>query len=170
MQVRAGEVAVLSWQAQRLERDRRRVASFRDGDASLCNRVVEPARNLQLHVANRQHQRAFAWTEEVVVFERLKTPIKAVVGMHPGIIGRIGTAVGSKHTHSRWHSLAMLVAHTQLELADLLSVMPLPRVDANSRAANDLLDPERRIALFVTDVANVVSIGRKWCLGTIEPC
>ena len=46
--------------------------------------------------------------------------------------------------------------------------MPLPRVDANSRAANDLLDPERRIALFVTDVANVVAIGRKSCLGTIE--
>src|SRR5437899_13092362 len=46
--------------------------------------------------------------------------------------------------------------------------MPLPRVDANSRAANDLLDPERRIALFVTDVANVVAIGGKSCLGTIE--
>src|SRR5438552_6421725 len=46
--------------------------------------------------------------------------------------------------------------------------MPLRGVDANSRAANNLLDPERRIALFVADVANVASIGRKSCLGTIE--
>ena len=46
--------------------------------------------------------------------------------------------------------------------------MPLRRVDTNSRAANDVLDPERRIALFVADVANVAAIGRKSCLGTIE--
>src|SRR3989442_15658308 len=46
--------------------------------------------------------------------------------------------------------------------------MPLRGVDASSRAANDLLDPERGIALFVANVANPAAIWRKACLGTIE--
>src|SRR5438105_9358640 len=46
--------------------------------------------------------------------------------------------------------------------------MPLRGVDASSRAANDVLDPERGIALFVADVANPAAIWRKACLGTIE--
>src|SRR5439155_15840538 len=46
--------------------------------------------------------------------------------------------------------------------------MPLRGVDASSCAANDLLDPERGIALFVADVANSAAIRRKACLGTIE--
>src|SRR6267143_5948764 len=46
--------------------------------------------------------------------------------------------------------------------------MPLRGVDASSRAANDLLDPKRRIALFVADVSNPAAVGRKACLGTIE--
>src|SRR6266567_9500530 len=46
--------------------------------------------------------------------------------------------------------------------------MPLRGVDATSRAANDLLDPERGVALFVADVANPDAIWRKACVGTIE--
>src|SRR6476620_6090873 len=46
--------------------------------------------------------------------------------------------------------------------------MPLRGFDASSRAANDLLDPKRSIALFVADVANSAAIRRKACLGTIE--
>src|SRR5437868_15465468 len=46
--------------------------------------------------------------------------------------------------------------------------MPLRGVDASSRAANDLLDPERGMARFVADVANPAAIRRKACLGTIE--
>src|SRR5438270_9504025 len=46
--------------------------------------------------------------------------------------------------------------------------MPLRGVDASSRAANDLLDPERGIAFFVADVANQAAIRRKACLGPIE--
>src|SRR2546429_5590473 len=46
--------------------------------------------------------------------------------------------------------------------------MPLGSIDASSRAANDLLDPERGIALFVADVANLAAIWRKARLGTIE--
>src|SRR5439155_15555425 len=46
--------------------------------------------------------------------------------------------------------------------------MPLGGVDANSRATNDLLNPERGIALFVADVANLAAIWRKARLGTIE--
>src|SRR5205823_4746189 len=40
--------------------------------------------------------------------------------------------------------------------------------DASSRAAKDLLDPERGIALFVANVTNPAAIRRKACLGTIE--
>src|SRR5215510_968431 len=46
--------------------------------------------------------------------------------------------------------------------------MPLPRIDASPRAANNLLDPERGIALFVADVANPIAIWRKTRLGPIE--
>src|SRR6267378_1491638 len=46
--------------------------------------------------------------------------------------------------------------------------MPLLGVDASSRAANNLLDPERGIAIFVAYVANPAAIWRKACLGTIE--
>src|SRR6476620_8414675 len=46
--------------------------------------------------------------------------------------------------------------------------MPLRGPDASSRAANDLLNPERGIALFVADVANPTAIRRKPCLGPIE--
>src|SRR5438874_13205284 len=46
--------------------------------------------------------------------------------------------------------------------------MTLRGVDARARAANDVLDPERGIALFVADVANPTAIWRKACLGTIE--
>src|SRR6266436_2886857 len=45
--------------------------------------------------------------------------------------------------------------------------MPLRGVDASSRAAKDLLDPKRGIALFVADVANPAAIRRKARLGTI---
>src|SRR5204863_2439071 len=119
MQVGAGEVAVLRRQAQWLERDRCRLAFCRDGDVSLRDRVVEAMRDLQPRVANRSDQSTLTQAVEVVVFKRLKAAIKAVVGMHPGIVGRISTPVGSKNTHSRWHSFAALVTHTQLEAADL---------------------------------------------------
>src|SRR2546423_3152858 len=46
--------------------------------------------------------------------------------------------------------------------------MPSRGVDASSRAANDLLDPKRSIALFVADVANPTAIRRKACLSPIE--
>src|SRR4029077_11507087 len=88
--------------------------------------------------------------------------------MHPGIAGRISTPVGSNNTHSRRHSFTVLVAHTQLQAANLFQVMPLCGIDASSRTPNDLLDTERGIALFVADVANQAAVGRKACLGTIE--
>src|SRR5438876_11334071 len=46
--------------------------------------------------------------------------------------------------------------------------MPLRGLDASSRAAKDLLDPERGIAFFVADVANPTAIRRKARLGPIE--
>src|SRR5215813_9466688 len=46
--------------------------------------------------------------------------------------------------------------------------MPLPRIDASARSANNLLDPERGIALFVADVPNPIAIWRKARLGPIE--
>src|SRR2546430_10086268 len=46
--------------------------------------------------------------------------------------------------------------------------MPLRGLEASSRGAKDLLDPERGIAFFVADVANPTAIRRKACLGPIE--
>src|SRR6266513_4220404 len=46
--------------------------------------------------------------------------------------------------------------------------MTLRGVDASARTANDFLDPERGIAIFVADVANPAAIWRKACLGPIE--
>src|SRR6185437_2779666 len=46
--------------------------------------------------------------------------------------------------------------------------MPLPGIDASARAANNVLDPKRGIALFVADIANPIAIWRKARLGTIE--
>src|SRR5205809_1977368 len=46
--------------------------------------------------------------------------------------------------------------------------MALGGIDASSAAANDFLNPERRIAFFIADVTNVAAIGRKPCLGTVE--
>src|SRR5947209_18902247 len=46
--------------------------------------------------------------------------------------------------------------------------MPLRSVDASSRAAHNLLDPERSVALFVADIAYPAAIWRKACLSTIE--
>src|SRR5204863_1484384 len=105
---------------------------------------------------------------KVVVFECLKGAIKAIVGMHPGIVGRVGTAVGRNHADARRHFFAVLVTHTQLEAADLPYIMTLRGVDASARTANDFLDPERGIAIFVADVANPAAIWRKACLGPIE--
>src|SRR6266550_1114329 len=46
--------------------------------------------------------------------------------------------------------------------------MPLRGVAASSRASNDLLNPERGIAFFVTVLATQAAIPRKACLGPIE--
>src|SRR6267143_1777325 len=46
--------------------------------------------------------------------------------------------------------------------------MPLPRIDASARTANNLLNPERGIALFVAGVANPIAVWRKARLGLIE--
>ena len=54
-----------------------------------------------------------------MVFKRLQAAIETVVGMHPGVVGRVSATVGSNHTHSGRHFLAMLVTHTQLETTDL---------------------------------------------------
>src|SRR5215510_8317551 len=46
--------------------------------------------------------------------------------------------------------------------------MPLPRIDASPRAAEDFLDPERGIAVLVTDITNPSAVWRKARLGPIE--
>src|SRR5262249_37333458 len=90
------------------------------------------------------------------------------VGMHPGVVGRVSAAIGSNHTHSGRHFLAMLVAHTQLEATDLFLVMPLRGSDASPRAAEDFLDPERGVAVLVTDITNPSAVWRKGGWGLIK--
>src|SRR5215471_17796812 len=46
--------------------------------------------------------------------------------------------------------------------------MPLLRIDAGPHAANDLLDPERGIAVLVTDITNPSAVWREARLGPIE--
>src|SRR5215510_14946056 len=46
--------------------------------------------------------------------------------------------------------------------------MPLPRIDASPRAAEDFLDPERGIAVLVTDITDPSAVWRKARLGPIE--
>src|SRR4030095_4270034 len=46
--------------------------------------------------------------------------------------------------------------------------MPLRCGDASPRAAEDFLDPERRIAVLVTDITNPSAVWRKTRLGPIE--
>src|SRR5215475_5372450 len=46
--------------------------------------------------------------------------------------------------------------------------MPLPRIDASPRAAQDFLDPERGVAVFVADITNSSAVWRKARLGSIE--
>src|SRR5436853_4724153 len=125
-------------------------------------------RDLQLRIPSRKHQGAFSGAVEVMVFKRLQGTIKTVVGMHPGVVGRVSATIGSNHTHSGRHFLAMLVTHTQLEATDLLYVMPLRGSDASPRAAEDFLDPERGIPVLVTDVTNPSAVWRKARLGSIE--
>src|ERR1051325_298559 len=103
-----------------------------------------------------------------MVFERLQAAIKTVVGVHPGVVGRVSATIGSNHTHSGRHFLAMLVTHTQLEATDLPYVMPLPCCDASPRAAEDFLDPERGIAVLVTDITDPSAVRRKPRLNPIE--
>src|SRR5438874_13143965 len=46
--------------------------------------------------------------------------------------------------------------------------MPLCGVDPRSRAANDFLDPERRVPIFIANVTNPAAIWRKASLCPIE--
>src|SRR5678815_3518309 len=124
--------------------------------------------DLHAGVAGRCGHRALARTSEVVVLKWLKATIKSVIGLHPGILGRISTAVSRNDADSRRHTFAVFIMDREVKIAHLFKVMSLRRINASPRATDCLLDPKRGIAILVADIANPIAIRRETCLNAIE--
>src|ERR1700693_2094622 len=134
----------------------------------LFKMILESAHDVDFDITRRHRDLRGTWSVEVVRFKWPLQPVKAVVGMHPCVVGRIGESIRAGYEDSRGYWIFASIDYAKRNAPHWLQIFPRARNDLRLFPAGNRLYPKRSIPVSIGDKRDPRPIRRPSWIHVVE--